>query len=166
MNDDCILPKLINDKVLGIYQTWFPNLLESFLIVQMRKKEGFYPRIFRKICMWYFYKLEYLQQLVGNDCILPKSINDKVLGIYQTWLLILLESFFTVNWRKTEEINPRIISKFECDTLTNQKIPNHWWIMIVYYLNLSMIRLSLPNNHHKINITTLLYMRIAKTIGW
>ena len=37
--NDCILSELINDKVSGIYQTWFPTLLESFLTVQVRKNK-------------------------------------------------------------------------------------------------------------------------------
>ena len=36
----CVLPKLLTDKVMGIYQTRSPNLLESFLVVQMKKKDN------------------------------------------------------------------------------------------------------------------------------
>ena len=36
MDNDIILSKLINDIVMGIYQTWFPTLLvDSFLTVQI-----------------------------------------------------------------------------------------------------------------------------------
>ena len=58
VDNDCILPKLNNDKVSGIHQTWFPNLVESFLVVQMRKTGEFYQRIIAPIIMWYSYKLE------------------------------------------------------------------------------------------------------------
>ena len=47
MDNDCILPKLIKNKVLGIYQHW---LLGALLTVLMREKKGkFNPRIIMKI---------------------------------------------------------------------------------------------------------------------
>ena len=40
VNNDCILPNPICDKLSEIYQNWFPTLLvESFLTVEMIKKQ-------------------------------------------------------------------------------------------------------------------------------
>ena len=35
VDNDCIFNELINEKLLVIYKTWFPTLLEAFLTVQM-----------------------------------------------------------------------------------------------------------------------------------
>ena len=48
-DNDFILPKLIPDKLIGIFHTWLPNLLESFLTVQIGQKGEFNPCINRKI---------------------------------------------------------------------------------------------------------------------
>ena len=110
----CILSKIINDKVLGIYQTWIPTLLESFLTVQIRKQEEFNQRIVMQIWMLHSYKLEQPQPLVDNDYILPKFKTNKVLGIYQSWFSTLLESFLTKQMRrKKESLTKKSSCKFE-----------------------------------------------------
>ena len=35
LNHDSIIPKIITDKVMGIFQIWFPTLLESFLTIHI-----------------------------------------------------------------------------------------------------------------------------------
>ena len=46
--------------------------------------------------MWYSYKLEFPQPLVDNSFVLSKLITEEVMGIVQTQLLNLLESFLPV----------------------------------------------------------------------
>ena len=48
VDKDYKLPKLINNKILMIYQTWFPAQLDSFLTVQMREKENFTNEVSQK----------------------------------------------------------------------------------------------------------------------
>ena len=50
MDNNCILPKLNNDKVSGIHQTWFPNLLASIVFSHCPNEwtEKFDPRIIAK----------------------------------------------------------------------------------------------------------------------
>ena len=42
--------------------------------------------------------------LVDNDIILPKFITKKVLGLFQTWLLTLLEYFLAVQIKKKRKV--------------------------------------------------------------
>ena len=71
--------------MLGIYQLGFPAQLDTFLTKKRRKTGVFNPGIIIKNLNLILLKLEQPQQLVDNDFILPKLINDKVLEIYQTW---------------------------------------------------------------------------------
>ena len=73
------------------------------------------------IWMWYFYKLEQPQPLLDNDLQLTKTITDKVIGILQTWLPTLLETFIAVQMREKEEESSQ---KFEYDTLANYNRSN------------------------------------------
>ena len=57
--------------------------------------------------MLYSYKLEFPQSLVNDYYILSRLVTDKVMGIVQTWLLTLLESFLPVQMRK----NRRLVHK-------------------------------------------------------
>ena len=41
VDNHCILPKLITDKVFGNFQTWLLTILDSFLTVQIGGKEYF-----------------------------------------------------------------------------------------------------------------------------
>ena len=141
VDNDCILTKLSNDKMLGICQTWFPALLEFFYC----RNEG-ESRVLIKShnknmnVILLQTRLEYYQPLVDNGCIVTKLINDKVLRIYHTWFPKLLEFFLIVQMRKKGSFIKDLLGNFEYDTLINYNIPNHQWIMIVYYLNYSMTR--------------------------
>ena len=106
-----MLPKLITDKVIEIYQTWFPPSARVFSNCwNEEKRRVFFPRIIMTIWIWYSFELEYSQPLVDNGGILLNLINDKVLNFYQTWFPSLLESFLTVQIEKKKEFNPRIIT--------------------------------------------------------
>ena len=58
------------------------------------------------------------QPLVNNDCALLKRITNKVMVIFQTWLLTILESFLNIQMRKKESLTQESSQTFECAALT------------------------------------------------
>lgn len=79
MGNDIYLLKLKPDKVFVVFQTHIPTLLESFLTVQIRKKESETKKNITNILMWYSRELKQHQTLVNIDFVTPKLISDQVL---------------------------------------------------------------------------------------
>ena len=57
-------------------------------------------------------KLEFPKPLVYNDFTFSKLITDRVMGMIQTQLLTLLESFLLVQMRQIGDLYPKTITKF------------------------------------------------------
>ena len=74
--------------------------------------------------MWHSYKLEQPQPLADYDCIFPKVVTDKVLGIYKNRVPTLLETFSLSKWRKKESLTQESSQKLKFDPHTNMIIYN------------------------------------------